>query len=199
MAPNKRKGSTTHNTAPPAAKKIRKEVQKTASSDRPKRGLGGVDEEEAPIITQRNKKETQESVAPRGRGRPKKQANADATPKTSASPAKRPLTNGQRGRPPGKASAVTSKKTKPAATKPARRNEVSVEVDEPTEAKDPIQDVEEESDGSDGPSYWLMKAEPESRIEKGVDVKFSIDDLKAATEPEPWDGELTHSISFECG
>lgn len=38
-------------------------------------------------------------------------------------------------------------------------------------------------------SYWLMKAEPESRFEKGVDVKFSIDDLKEAKEPEPWDGE----------
>lgn len=36
--------------------------------------------------------------------------------------------------------------------------------------------------------YWLMKAEPDSRIEKGKDVKFSIDDLKSATSPEPWDG-----------
>ena len=36
--------------------------------------------------------------------------------------------------------------------------------------------------------YWLMKAEPESRFENGVDVKFSIDDLAAKTEPEPWDG-----------
>lgn len=33
-----------------------------------------------------------------------------------------------------------------------------------------------------------MKAEPESRIEKGKDVKFSIDDLRVAKEPEPWDG-----------
>jgi hypothetical protein len=39
-----------------------------------------------------------------------------------------------------------------------------------------------------GRSYWLMKAEPESRFEKGVDVKFSIDDLADAKEPEPWDG-----------
>lgn len=46
-------------------------------------------------------------------------------------------------------------------------------------------------DGSSGHrSYWLMKAEPESRFEKGVDVKFSIDDLENAKEPEPWDGEL---------
>lgn len=39
-----------------------------------------------------------------------------------------------------------------------------------------------------GPQYWLMKAEPESRIEKGKDVKFSIDDLAACSEPQPWDG-----------
>ncbi|KAI6245484.1 Thymocyte nuclear protein 1 [Erysiphe necator] len=36
--------------------------------------------------------------------------------------------------------------------------------------------------------YWLLKAEPESRLEKGVDIKFSIDDLAARTVPEPWDG-----------
>ncbi|KAM0342037.1 hypothetical protein ACHAPU_009765 [Fusarium lateritium] len=40
----------------------------------------------------------------------------------------------------------------------------------------------------DGQWFWLMKAEPDSRIENGVDVKFSIDDLKAKTEPEGWDG-----------
>ncbi|KIW12427.1 hypothetical protein PV08_09704 [Exophiala spinifera] len=45
-----------------------------------------------------------------------------------------------------------------------------------------IQDVDQDV------QYWLMKAEPESRIEKGVDVKFSIDDLAAKTEPEGWDG-----------
>jgi predicted RNA-binding protein with PUA-like domain len=38
-----------------------------------------------------------------------------------------------------------------------------------------------------------MKAEPESRIEKGKDVKFSIDDLRAAKEPEPWDGASSSS------
>lgn len=51
----------------------------------------------------------------------------------------------------------------------------------------------EETDGEtttsdDSPKYWLMKAEPESRIEKGHDIKFSIDDLASKTEPEPWDG-----------
>lgn len=36
--------------------------------------------------------------------------------------------------------------------------------------------------------YWLLKAEPETRLENGVDVRFSIDDLAAKTTPEPWDG-----------
>ena len=51
-----------------------------------------------------------------------------------------------------------------------------------------VPDESEEEDSNR--SYWLMKAEPESRFEKGVDVKFSIDDLRAATEPEPWNGGL---------
>ncbi|KAI0023296.1 DUF55-domain-containing protein [Xylariomycetidae sp. FL0641] len=42
--------------------------------------------------------------------------------------------------------------------------------------------------GASEKSYWLMKAEPESRFENGTDVKFSIDDLASRTEPEPWDG-----------
>ncbi|KAI1479579.1 DUF55-domain-containing protein [Daldinia eschscholtzii] len=45
-----------------------------------------------------------------------------------------------------------------------------------------------ETTSSSERSYWLLKAEPESRFENGVDVKFSIDDLASRTEPEPWDG-----------
>ncbi|EDN10404.1 conserved hypothetical protein [Histoplasma mississippiense (nom. inval.)] len=52
--------------------------------------------------------------------------------------------------------------------------------------KKTIDETQDEEDGSK--SYWLMKAEPESRMEKGVDVKFSIDDLREASEPEAWDG-----------
>lgn len=48
-----------------------------------------------------------------------------------------------------------------------------------------------------------MKAEPESRLEKGQDIKFSIDDLAARTEPEPWDGiraypGMMRNISVHC-
>ncbi|PGH10296.1 hypothetical protein GX51_00053 [Blastomyces parvus] len=52
--------------------------------------------------------------------------------------------------------------------------------------KKTVDETQDEED--DTKSYWLMKAEPESRMEKGVDVRFSIDDLREASEPEPWDG-----------
>jgi predicted RNA-binding protein with PUA-like domain len=36
--------------------------------------------------------------------------------------------------------------------------------------------------------FWLLKAEPLPRYENGVNVAFSIDDLAACTQPEPWSG-----------
>ena len=71
-------------------------------------------------------------------------------------------------------------------------------VDGPSDSKNEQEQPAESESGAGeqdpeavrvGSGYWLMKAEPESRLEKGVDVKFSIDDLEAATEPEPWDGK----------
>jgi len=44
------------------------------------------------------------------------------------------------------------------------------------------------SSSNSNSNYWLMKAEPESRVEKGRDVKFSIEDLAASKEPQGWDG-----------
>lgn len=46
----------------------------------------------------------------------------------------------------------------------------------------------------DGEWYWLMKAEPETRMENGIDVRFSIDDLRAKEKPEGWDGKSTLEI-----
>lgn len=40
-----------------------------------------------------------------------------------------------------------------------------------------------------GPTKWLIKSEPESRIEKGVDMKFSFQDLKEENDSTAfWDG-----------
>ncbi|XXH02106.1 hypothetical protein Hte_008472 [Hypoxylon texense] len=71
----------------------------------------------------------------------------------------------------------------------------SLELPKPKqETKETPQPISEEDEGSvsSNNSYWLMKAEPESRFERGVDVKFSIDDLASRTEPEPWDGKVPY-------
>ncbi|KAL4770402.1 PUA-like domain-containing protein [Aspergillus nidulans var. acristatus] len=97
----------------------------------------------------------------RGRGRPRKETTGTATPNAKATPKSNTpggISRG-RGRP--------------------RKNPI------PNDST-PAADGNTTKDS--GRSYWLMKAEPESRIEKGKDVKFSIDDLRAAKEPEPWDG-----------
>lgn len=40
-----------------------------------------------------------------------------------------------------------------------------------------------------GESYWLMKSEPESRIENGHEMKFSFEDLKSnPNQTTHWDG-----------
>ncbi|KAH7629435.1 EVE domain-containing protein [Sordaria sp. MPI-SDFR-AT-0083] len=46
---------------------------------------------------------------------------------------------------------------------------------------------------SSGRQYWLLKAEPLPRLENGHDVRFSIDDLRTRTAPEPWDGIRNYS------
>ena len=46
----------------------------------------------------------------------------------------------------------------------------------------------------EAPEFWLIKSEPESRFENGVDMKFGIDDLRA--EPDStacWDGVRNYS------
>ncbi|KAL2285845.1 hypothetical protein FJTKL_07556 [Diaporthe vaccinii] len=57
-----------------------------------------------------------------------------------------------------------------------------------TQSKSAAAGTESKEVKDPGKQYWLMKAEPESRFENGVDVRFSIDDLAAKSEPEPWDG-----------
>ncbi|KAK1962324.1 DUF55-domain-containing protein [Colletotrichum sublineola] len=54
----------------------------------------------------------------------------------------------------------------------------------------PVPDVNPDAEPRDppGPRYWLMKSEPDVRIEDGYEIKFSIDDLAAKKTPEGWEG-----------
>lgn len=58
------------------------------------------------------------------------------------------------------------------------------------------QEVKAEAE-AEGTKYWLLKSEPESRMHKGQDVKFSLDDLEAADAGgAAWDGEFFFSVFF---
>ncbi|KAE8152598.1 DUF55-domain-containing protein [Aspergillus avenaceus] len=107
----------------------------------------------------------------RGRGRPRKDPSAKDTPSKPSTPreGKRPV-----GRP-RKFPAQNGTDDSPDKSEQPKSDSTDAKAED------------EDNDASDR-SYWLMKAEPESRLEKGVDVKFSIDDLASRSKPEPWDG-----------
>lgn len=123
--------------------------------------------------------------APKRRGRPPSNKGNKPTPVTTASA----IAN-KRGRPPS----IKKNTTTPAAKAPRAANKVDIEEQDTFSAgenDDEVSLVEDDNFVDEDLQYWLMKAEPESRIEKGHDVKFSIDDLASKTEPEGWDGNLS--------
>ncbi|KAL8864919.1 MAG: hypothetical protein Q9174_007164 [Haloplaca sp. 1 TL-2023] len=130
-------------------------------------------EQEEPSRTIPTKKT---KTAKKGKARPK------AKPKATLRPAK------LRSRTPR---TTESKSKSPAKDQPTgnpdRRESTGSSISVLILPKTIESDSDEDGYDSDGRSYWLMKAEPETRMEKGKDVKFSIDDLKSATEPEAWD------------
>lgn len=118
----------------------------------------------------------------------------EAPPPAKASPPKKAAKAKKQEKP--KAPAKTEEPEAPKVKKTAKKQELSQSgsrgVSEDPDI-DSIPTINPEAPKHDGQWYWLMKAEPETRIENGVDVKFSIDDLKAKTEPEGWDGMFSYA------
>lgn len=197
-------GLDTATAATPIAKKGRRSngrtVTETAAATRPRRSSTG----NGDIGTH---------VTPKKRGRPPKAASAKAEPAKSqksvgqqtsntenftegsdtpakATGARKAGTKGKVGRK-SKASKTAAEEvvSHEPATQERRGSDFSVEIAS-GKAVRAAEGQDDEDEDEEGTSYWLMKAEPESRIEKGRDVKFSIDDLMNAKEPEGWDGEF---------
>ncbi|KAJ5778131.1 hypothetical protein N7520_001377 [Penicillium odoratum] len=145
------------------------------SADGPKRGRGRPRKNPAEENTATaTKKDALASEPPkRGRGRPPKDGQTPKSVKAKPTPTTTPTTT------PNK----IERRGRPRKSLPANGAGTTTE---PTSKLEASASTVPEEDGVR--SYWLMKAEPESRLEKGVDVKFSIDDLAAADSPEPWDG-----------
>lgn len=89
-----------------------------------------------------------------------------------------------------------AKKAKKSATATTAAEEDDVDMSNEANATEATTVIANDTDGmnSSDRQYWLLKAEPESRIELNKytksehNVKFTIDDLRAATSPEPWEG-----------
>ena len=143
------------------------------------------------------------SDIPKPRGRPRKDAATSSPAKASTTPTKPAARRGRPPKSPVKSSSAARKVLKPATkvkkpNKPSIKNKAkakaaSTAADKSEEAdnKDEGEETAKESDWEhvDEAQYWLMKAEPESRLENDHDVAFSIDHLRRATAPEPWDGK----------
>ncbi|KAF2085079.1 DUF55-domain-containing protein, partial [Saccharata proteae CBS 121410] len=140
---------------------------------------------EAPPKRGRGKKQTTDTApepdpkTARGRRGKVTVDQQDAEPEQTVPEA--PKTRGR----PKKSATVPKEKTE---DKPAKRGRGKATKTELEIEKVPVKQIAETAKKA----YWLMKAEPESRLENGVDVKFSIDDLAARAEPEPWDGVRNH-------
>ncbi|KAM0209077.1 hypothetical protein ACHAQD_011391 [Fusarium lateritium] len=140
--------------------------------------------------------ESQES-APKRRSLRQAQQEPEPLPKTKLNPSKKPpkavvkKEQDNKPKPPpkqpkSKASATT--KSKEVSKKQGNDTQSSSRATSEDPAIDSIPTTNPDAPKHDGKWFWLLKAEPETRIENGVDVKFSIDDLKNKTEPEGWDG-----------
>jgi EVE domain len=173
-------------TAKPAAKSAVPRKKKSASKlfTRPKRRSS---------LTAKAEPEAKEVAAPK-RGRPKG-LKTTATAQTSKTPSTSTATGRPRGRPKKEAKKVKQTKSamgtkrKASNAEPEPTDAENEDVDEAMPNGTELADDGAETDASEpGRQYWLMKAEPESRIENGIDVKFSIDDLKASKGAEKWDG-----------
>ena len=183
--------------ASPATKRHKTDVKITASSSRPRRS-------------------GRSATAPSPGPTRSSTSNTSPSPEVDTRPLKKGIAFKKKGiavKKKGiavKKTAKPSPKTKRSNPTPEKASDTTPKVlltnDNAPEAAEEPQELEtedghkandEDNAPADEPSFWLMKAEPESRIEKGTDVKFSIDDLEAAKEPEGWDGNYFNSRELE--
>ncbi|KAF4124826.1 Pfam:DUF55 [Geosmithia morbida] len=140
--------------------------------------INGIDE---PIAKRRSSRQAAAAKATASEPSPPAKAPAQKSEKKAASKLKA-----------APAAAATKKESSPAPLASAKEKTAGSGNSSRAVSEDPHPDSipreNPEAVHHEGKWYWLMKAEPESRFENGIDVRFSIDDLRACTKPEGWDG-----------
>ena len=124
-------------------------------------------------------------------GRPKKKKTTIGGPATGTErTAIKEAAHRAQGRPAStKKGAGRGRPPKAKATRTAANGDLNLHGNAHAQDLDGITD-DEEDDAIPEIQYWLMKAEPDTRMENGHDVSFSIDDLAKAETPEGWDGTI---------
>ena len=165
MPPRKRAAAAIDDaTTEPATKR---RSSRLSGNVHPNSSSNGVKENETPIKSDRSLKKT---------AKPSAEAAAPSQTKAQAKSKK----------PTKQAKTKATDVKKPAENLDVTKEETADTSDDPD--PEDIPDRNPEAPRHDGEWYWLMKAEPETRLENGIDVRFSIDDLRAKTKPEGWDG-----------
>lgn len=153
--------------------------------------------------------ETGGEPAPKTRGRPK--ASGKEKPKAEQAEPDKPVANSgkRRGRPPvkddstkkaapiagrkrGRAEKATGETSEAPSKKPKLPSSLPAKAPKSAGGQKAAPKEAQQSSRPAGKAYWLMKAEPEAKPVNGVEIKFSIDDLKRVKEPEPWTGVRNH-------
>jgi len=156
-----------------------------------------------------NEEEASESSAPKKRGRPAKQVDETAEPKVArkrgrprkeVDPDVTPAVKRPRGRPrKSDVSPDGETETKPKISDRKKRDLSKAKNTAPSAENADIlslingQVLPGLISAASSQKYWLMKAEPNSRIEttvsgNKVDIRFTIDMLESKNAPKPWDG-----------
>lgn len=185
----------------PKSTKRKREIDEEPAADPPKKRGRPPKAAETTLRKPLAKKVEKKPAEPQAK--PTVRKNASRTPVKAASRTIPKAANtskvvAKRGRPAGstntKAKDAPIKATKPKAPKKSTKaaSKASAHVESEEEFVEGLTQPDEQ--GAAEFQYWLMKAEPDSRIEKGVDVAYPIDKLAAATEPEPWDGMFHSAI-----
>ncbi|KAL6150224.1 hypothetical protein ACJQWK_00260 [Exserohilum turcicum] len=81
-----------------------------------------------------------------------------------------------------------SKQNTPKASKESKSIPKAPKPSNATKSKSTPLPAPTRSPNSPQETFWLLKAEPLPRYENGINVSFSISDLRACTAPEPWSG-----------
>ncbi|KAJ6055350.1 hypothetical protein N7499_006386 [Penicillium canescens] len=165
-------------------------TSKPPASDGPERGRGRPRKVVAESEPDAGPEATTPSAPKRGRGRPRKETVSEtvATPEIK----KKDGRGRPRKEPASKTPATPEIKKKDGRGRPRKNPAPNGEPEAPGAPEAKAAPAINNNVADTNRSFWLMKAEPESRMEKGVDVKFSIDDLAARTVPEAWDGVRNH-------